>query len=123
MSENEENVALNWVNLMGLEIGQEVLILPQAGQPGQGLQGELLELVVNQNGPLVVIIRQSAITPKVSVPWSSIMMITRPSAPKVPADKAPASDVSVADLIKMAEQMGVEVPSSIQELAEAEKVG
>lgn len=109
------NASQSWLKLMGLEIGQEVMILPLAGAPGQGLQGELVELAVNQTGPLLVMIRRSPDTPVVNVPWTAIMMITRPSAPAV----KPVDDVSMEQLIEMAEKMGVAVPADIRDAAAA----
>lgn len=113
------NASQSWLKLMGLEIGQEVMILPLAGAPGQGLQGELVELAVNQTGPLLVMIRRSPDTPVVNVPWTAIMMITRPSAPAVPVEQKPVDDVSMEQLIEMAEKMGVAVPADIRDAAAA----
>lgn len=115
----EENAATKWLTLMGLEMGQEVLILPLAGQPGQGLQGVLVHIVMSQDGPLMVIIRRSPDTPLVTVPWASILMITRPTAPAVSVETKPTDDVSVEQLIEMAEKMGVAVPGAIRDLAAA----
>lgn len=119
MSETEENVALNWVALMGLAIGEECMIVPRGVQNGQGLQGELVEMVVNQNGPLMVIIRNTTMGAKVNVPWGAILMITRPTGPRVPTEAAP-TDISAADLVAMAEKMGVKIPDSVQALVDAE---
>lgn len=120
MSETEENVALNWVSLMGLAIGEEVMIIPQGVTSGTGLQGELVEMVVNQNGPLMVIIRNTKMGAKVNVPWGAILMITRPTGPQVPVPNAPPTDVTAADLVAMAEKMGVKIPDSVQALVDAE---
>lgn len=112
----ETNAAFNWLKLMGLSIGEEVLILPLAGQAGQGLQGTLVEIAVGPSGPLVVIIRQAEDKPRVSIPWDSILMITRPNAPPAPMAAEQNAD-SVNDLIEMAEKMGLEVPGEIRDMA------
>ena len=116
----------HWLELMELSIGEEVMIIPLAGQPSQGLQGVLVEMVVTDLAPVCVIIRQSEETPRVSIPWTSILMITKAGQPAVrPGSTDPTleADISVADLVQMAEKMGLSIPEQIQAAADAEALG
>lgn len=114
MTEKTGNLTLDWLAMMGLAIGDEVMILPLAGAPGQGLQGTLVEMAVNNSGPLLVMIRRSPDTPIVNIPWSAIMMITKPSTPPVPVENKAVEDISMEQLIEAAEKMGVTVPDQVR---------
>jgi hypothetical protein len=114
-------MSMKWLDLMELPIGEEVMILPLAGQPGQGLQGILCEVVATDMAPVCVIIRQSEETPLVTIPWSSILMITKASKPAVRPEPESPGDISVAELVEMAEQMGLTIPEQIQAAADAEQ--
>lgn len=126
MPENEENIGLNWLTLMGLTIGEQVVIIPRGGQPGQGFQGYLVEVVFGPTGPLLLIIQDDAESARVNIPWDAVLMVTLPN-PEVEAavqaiadQQEAAADISVADLQDMVKAMGMEIPPEIQALLDAD---
>lgn len=120
---DEENTGLNWLALMGLTIGEQVVIIPRAGQPGQGFQGNLVEAVFGPTGPLLLIIQDNADSPRVNIPWDAVLMVTLPNPVVVEAVQAlqeQQADISVADLQDMVKAMGMEIPAEIQALLDAD---
>lgn len=120
---SDEEFQVPWLDLMGIAVGEEIVIIPRAGQPGQGFQGFLVEAVFSQSGPVLLVIQESAESAKVTIPWDAVLMITKPN-PQVEAAVAAAKeehkDISVTDLIEMTKAMGIDTPPEIQALADAE---
>lgn len=121
MSDNEEtveNVGLNWLTVMGLTMGEEVIVIPVAAQSGQGYRGFLVDAVFSSAGPVMFVIQEEDESPRVSIPWSSISIITLPTD-DAPGAEAP-TDISVQDLIQLADELKLTVPEEIQKIIDAE---
>lgn len=120
MSE-QENAGLNWLKLMGLALGDQVLIVSRGGT-GTGFGGTLIEAVVGPAGPILIIIQEAEGTARVNIPWDAIAMITLkpPGTPGLSPPPTMPGDISVADLAEMAEKMGLPVPEQIQAVIDAE---
>lgn len=113
--ETVENVGLNWLTLMGLAMGEEVIVIPVAAQSGQGYRGFLVDAVFSSSGPVMFVIQEDEESPRVSIPWSSISIITLPTDTGETESQEPA-DISVQDLVEMADKMGLTVPEEIQKI-------
>jgi hypothetical protein len=110
MSENEEtkpqtSIVDLWLEVMDLDIGQEVMVVPVAGQGG-GFQGTLVDVVVSDSGPEMLIIEKLG-SPRVSLNWANCVMVTRVVGPS-------STTVTPADLVKMADENGMDVPDSVR---------
>lgn len=106
---------------LDLVMGEEVTILPIGSQDGSGFRGVLVNLFTNEFGlPVLVQIRDGD-KPCANIPWSSIVLISRPLAPAVvmEANKAAVVETpSVADLVAMAGEIGLDVPDDIRTMLE-----
>lgn len=72
-----------WLNLMGIQIGDEVMIVASGLGAGSGFQGYLVTLVITQHGLSAVVIREHPETgTNVVVNWENITMISKAKAPK-----------------------------------------
>lgn len=117
----QAKVGVPWLSLFGFELGEEVLIFPNAAAGmGSALQGTLVDIAVNpnDNSPSVVVIRQPD-KPRCVIPWASIMMITKAEGPRV---EVPQPEVSMADLVAFAEGQGIEIPDEVRAQAAIENL-
>lgn len=104
--EGDLSTADGWLQVMGLVIGEEVMLIPVAGG-GNGFQGTLVELIVDRNtGPAVFVIEKLG-SPRVSVNWRNCAMVTRAVGPAAPT-------MSSQDLVKMADENGMHVPDEVR---------
>jgi hypothetical protein len=107
-----QQLGVGWFDLFGLKLGEEALIFPNgAAGVGQALQGTLIDIAFSpENGPIAVIIAQPD-KPRCVVPWASIMMMTKATAPTV---DVPQPEVTMADLVRFADEQGLEVPDDVR---------
>jgi hypothetical protein len=106
------NPSLDWLPIFGFQTGDEVVIFP-IGITGQSLGGELVNIVFTSDGvPIMVVIRNAEGRPNVSIPWSSIMMITKAEGPRVEVPQP--EDITLADLAKFAESQGIDIPEEVR---------
>lgn len=114
---------VNWLTLLGFELGDEIVIFP-IGITGQSLGGELVDIALlpDGSGPIMVTIRNAEGRPNVSIPWSSIMMITKAEGPRV--DVPQPAETTLADLVEFAETQGIDIPDEVrvQALAEGQTI-
>lgn len=113
MSENETTGMTNrlgtangWLELMDLVIGEEIMLLPVAGG-GNGFQGTLVEFILGANGPAFFVIEKIG-SPRVTINFSNVAMVTRVIGPSAP-------QVTPADLVKLADENGLDVPAEVRE--------
>lgn len=104
---------VRWLTLFGFDLGDDVVIFP-IGMVNQSLQGELVDISMTPDGgtPVMITIRNAADRPNVSVPWSSIMMITKAEGPRVEVPQP--ADITLADLAEFAEAQGVDIPDEVR---------
>lgn len=98
--ETEQNVAQSWMTLMDLVVGEEVMIIP-TGSQGNGFQGTLVDFVADSDGPILFIIEKTG-SPRCTVNWTNITMITRALAVAVP---------EVPSMEEIAAELGIELPT------------
>lgn len=120
MSENEDItmedqmilVRRYWLDVLGIELGESVVILPR---DGQGFQGLLVDLLSSTSGmPLLVIIQQAAGMPRVNIRWDAITMITA-KVPEAPIETANTT-LDFDSLVAFAEREGIDVPEDIRQM-------
>lgn len=120
MSENEDItmedqmilVRRYWLDVLGIELGESVVILPR---DGQGFQGLLVDLLSSTSGmPLLVIIQQAAGMPRVNIRWDAITMITA-KIPEAPIETANTT-LDFDSLVAFAEREGIDVPEDIRQM-------
>lgn len=113
----------DWLTLLGFQLSDEITIFP-IGITGQSLGGELVDIALNPDGsgPILVTIRNAPGRPNVSIPWSSIMMITKAEGPRV--DVPQPAETTLADLVEFAETQGIDIPDEVrvQALAEGQTI-
>lgn len=104
---------VDWLTLLGFQLGDEIVIFP-IGMTGQVLQGELIDIALHPDGsgPVVVTIRNAAERPNVSIPWTSIMMITKAEGPKVEVPQP--AEMSLSDIVEFAESQGIDIPDEVR---------
>ncbi len=110
-TENEDGfvdlrTGAGWLSIMGIEIGDEVMIIPVGGN-GSGFQGTLVELIVGTNGPAVFVIEKLG-SPRVTINWSNATMISKVIGPS-------STTVTPEDLVKMADENGIDVPDAVRQ--------
>lgn len=120
MSENEDItmedqmilVRRYWLDVLGIELGESVVILPR---DGQGFQGLLVDLLSSTSGmPLLVIIQRAAGMPRVNIRWDAITMITA-KVPEAPIETANTT-LDFDSLVAFAEREGIDVPEDIRQM-------
>ena len=124
-SENESSELLGyWHKAFGVDLGDEVMILPVGSQNGQGFQGILVDVAINGQtmAPIAVIIQQAPGMPHVTIPWHAIQMITKPQVSA--ADNAQAqkmaqdlASLEPQDVIAFFEENGIEISPELREAA------
>lgn len=119
---SEETCEWNWYDILELVQGEEVTIIPR-DLPGQMLQGTLVALIVSDTGPVMVLIRQAEGKPINTIPWGAICMITKSIVPLAATEAASSVAVpSVADLVAMAGDIGLDVPDDIRAMLDSPSV-
>lgn len=104
-----------WMETLGLDIGENVVILPR---DGQGFEGILVDFVSTNTGmPMLVIIQQAVGMPRVTIRWDAITMITS-KIPEAPIDKTNTS-IDFESLVAFAEREGIDVPDSIKDMIDS----
>lgn len=112
-----ENLGLNWLRLMGLEIGDEVTVLPMA-LPGQQFGGKLVDMAVGPEGPLVIFLKQTEDKPVNTIPWHGVQLIAKALAPAV---EVPQPTVDLSELENFMRENGLEIPEDVQTFLDEEK--
>lgn len=104
---------IDWLTLLGFQLGEDITIFP-IGIVGQSLGGELVDIALSPDGsgPILVTIRNAPGRPNVSIPWSSIMMITKSEGPKVEVPQP--AEMTLADIVEFAESQGIDIPEEVR---------
>ncbi len=95
-----------WLDVMDLEIGKEVMLIPVGGN-GSGFQGTLIDLISNEYGPAIFVI-ENAVKQRVSVNWENCVMATKVVGPS-------GAEVGPEEMLKIADEAGIEVPENVRE--------
>lgn len=112
----EDDAAGAWLKVMDLQLGQEVMIIPVAGQGG-GFQGTLIEAVFGPLGPLVFIIEKIG-SPRCTINWANVAMVTRVGVGNTVSDTpiGGGQALAIADLEEMADRIGIDIPDEVRKL-------